>query len=156
MVNGARRFLQIGARVPPPGDRLCAAFCAEGESERLRRAAHSPLAMIVFAVEYCINRAKNAHKKQNATHTGVVVIFCGWDAYRSLICCWQSPKIISSRSPRIQLFIISLSRSFLHLFTLTVYAGFVNFASANLYIMYNLFSLIFDRLHNDTCGSYHI
>ena len=112
--------------------------------------------MIVFAVEYCINRAKNAHKKQNATHTGVVVIFCGWDAYRSLTCCWQSPKIISSRSPKIQLFIIPLSRSFLHLFTPTVYADFVNFASANLYIMYNFFSLIFDRLHNDTYGSYHI
>lgn len=152
MVNGARRFLRIGVRAPPPGDRCC----AEGERERLRRAAPSPLAMIVFAVEYCINRAKNAHKKQNATHTGVVVIFCGWDDYRSLTCCWQSPKIISSRSPRIQLFIIPLSRSFLHLFTLIVYAGFVNFASANLYIMYNLFSLIFDRLHNDTCGSYHI
>lgn len=152
MVNGARRFLRIGVRAPPPGDRCC----AEGERERLRRAAPSPLAMIVFAVEYCINRAKNAHKKQNATHTGVVVIFCGWDAYRSLTCCWQSPKIISSRSPRIQLFIIPLSRSFLHLFTLIVYAGFVNFASANLYKMYNLFSLIFDRLHNDTCGSYHI
>lgn len=152
MVNGARRFLRIGVRAPPPGDRCC----TEGERKRLRRAAPSPLAMIVFAVEYCINRAKNAHKKQNATHTGVVVIFCGWDAYRSLTCCWQSPKIISSRSPRIQLFIIPLSRSFLHLFTLTVYAGFVNFASANLYIMYNFFSLIFDRLHNDTCGSYHI
>lgn len=152
MVNGARRFLRIGVRAPPPGDRCC----AEGERGRLRRAAPSPLAMIVFAVEYCINRAKNAHKKQNATHTGVVVIFCGWDAYRSLTCCWQSPKIISSRSPRIQLFIIPLSRSFLHSFTLTVYAGFVNFASANLYIMYNFFSLIFDRLHNDTCGSYHI
>ena len=146
MVNGARRFLRIGVRAPPPGDRCC----AEGERERLRRAAPSPLAMIVFAVESCINRAKNA------PHTGVVVIFCGWDAYRSLTCCWQSPKIISSRSPRIQLFIISLSRSFLHLFTLTVYAGFVNFASANLYIMYNLFSLNFDRLHNDTYGSYHI
>ena len=152
MVNGARRFLRIGVRAPPPGDRCC----AEGERGRLRRAAPSPLAMIVFAVEYCINRAKNAHKKQNATHTGVVVIFCGWDAYRSLTCCWQSPKIISSRSPRIQLFIIPLSRSFLYLFTLIVYAGFVNFASANLYIMYNFFSLIFDRLHNDTCGSYHI
>lgn len=152
MVNGARRFLRIGVRASPPGDRCC----TEGERERLRRAAPSPLTMIVFAVEYCINRAKNAHKKQNATHTGVVVIFCGWDAYRSLTCCWQSPKIISSRSPRIQLFIIPLSRSFLHLFTLTVYADFVNFASANLYIMYNLFSLIFDRLHNDTCGSYHI
>lgn len=152
MVNGARRFLRIGVRASPPGDRCC----TEGERERLRRAAPSPLAMIVFAVEYCINRAKNAHKKQNATHTGVVVIFCGWDAYRSLTCCWQSPKIISSKSPRIQLFIIPLSRSFLHLFTFTVYAGFVNFASANLYIMYNLFSLIFDRLHNDTCGSYHI
>lgn len=152
MVNGARRFLRIGVRAPPPGDRCC----AEGERGRLRRAAPSPLAMIVFAVEYCINRAKNAHKKQNATHTGVVVIFCGWDAYRSLTCCWQSPKIISSRSPRIQLFIIPLSRSFLHLFTPTVYADFVNFASANLYIMYNFFSLIFDRLHNDTCGSYHI
>lgn len=152
MVNGARRFLRIGVRASPPGDRCC----TEGERERLRRAAPSPLAMIVFAVEYCINRAKNAHKKQNATHTGVVVIFCGWDAYRSLTCCWQSPKIISSRSPRIQLFIIPLSRSFLHLFTLTVYAGFVNFASANLYIMYKFFSLIFDRLHNDTCGSYHI
>lgn len=152
MVNGARRFLRIGVRAPPPGDRCC----AEGERGRLRRAAPSPLAMIVFAVEYCINRAKNAHKKQNATHTGVVVIFCGWDAYRSLTCCWQSPKIISSRSPRIQLFIIPLSRSFLYLFTLTVYAGFVNFASANLYIMYKFFSLIFDRLHNDTCGSYHI
>lgn len=152
MVNGARRFLRIGVRAPPPGDRCC----TEGERERLRRAAPSPLAMIVFAVEYCINRAKNAHKKQNATHTGVVVIFCGWDAYRSLTCCWQSPKIISSRSPRIQLFIIPLSRSSLHLFTLTVYAGFVNFASANLYIMYKFFSLIFDRLHNDTCGSYHI
>lgn len=152
MVNGARRFLRIGVRAPPPGDRCC----AEGERGRLRRAAPSPLAMIVFAVEYCINRAKNAHKKQNATHTGVVVIFCGWDAYRSLTCCWQSPKIISSRSPRIQLFIIPLSRSFLHLFTLTVYADFVNFASANLYIMYNFFSLIFDRLHNDTYGSYHI
>lgn len=152
MVNGARRFLRIGVRASPPGDRCC----TEGERERLRRAAPSPLAMIVFAVEYCINRAKNAHKKQNATHTGVVVIFCGWDAYRSLTCCWQSPKIISSRSPRIQLFIIPLSRSFLHSFTLTVYAGFVNFASANLYIMYNFFSLIFDRLHNDTCGSYHI
>lgn len=152
MVNGARRFLRIGVRAPPPGDRCC----TEGERERLRRAAPSPLAMIVFAVEYCINRAKNAHKKQNATHTGVVVIFCGWDAYRSLTCCWQSPKIISSRSPRIQLFIIPLSRSFLDLFTLTVYVGFVNFASANLYIMYNFFSLIFDRLHNDTCGSYHI
>ena len=152
MVNGARRFLRIGVRAPPPGDHCC----AEGERGRLRRAAPSPLAMIVFAVEYCINRAKNAHKKQNATHTGVVVIFCGWDAYRSLTCCWQSPKIISSRSPRIQLFIIPLSRSFLHLFTLTVYADFVNFTSANLYIMYNFFSLIFDRLHNDTCGSYHI
>lgn len=152
MVNGARRFLRIGVRASPPGDRCCTG----GERERLRRAAPSPLAMIVFAVEYCINRAKNAHKKQNATHTGVVVIFCGWDAYRSLTCCWQSPKIISSRSPRIQLFIIPVSCSFLHLFTLTVYAGFVNFASANLYIMYNLFSLIFDRLHNDTCGSYHI
>ena len=33
-----------------------------------------------------MNRAKNAHKKQNATHTGVVVIFCGWDAYRWLTC----------------------------------------------------------------------
>ena len=82
MVNGARRFLRIGVRAPPPGDRCC----AEGEGERLRRAAPSPLAMIVFAVEYCINRAKNAHKKQNATHTGVVVIFCGWDAYRWLTC----------------------------------------------------------------------
>ena len=111
------------------------------------------LPFFIFAVYL---QGKSAHKKQNATHTGVVVIFCGWDAYRSLICCLQSPKIISSRSPRIQLFIISLSRSFLHLFTLTVYAGFVNFASANLYIMYNFFSLIFDRLHNDTCGSYHI
>ena len=54
MVNGARRFLRIGVRAPPPGDRCC----AEGERERLRRAAPSPLAMIVFAVEYCINRAK--------------------------------------------------------------------------------------------------
>ena len=76
-----------------------------------------------------MNRAKNAHKKQNATHTGVVVIFCGWDAYRWLSCCWQLPKIISSRSPMIQLFIITLSRSFLHLSTRIVYAIPACFAS---------------------------
>ena len=152
MVNGARRFLRIGVRAPPPGDRCC----AEGERGRLRRAAPSPLAMIVFAVEYCINRAKNAHKKQNATHTGVVVIFCGWDAYRSLTCCRQSPKIISSRSPMIQLFIITLSRSFLHLITQIVYAVFIPFATPILYISHNLYLLFFDSLHNGACRPYHI
>ena len=93
--------------------------------------------MILFAVEFCMNRAKMPIKKQNATHTGVVVIFCGWDAYRWLTCCWQSPKIISSRSPMIQLFIITLSRSFLHLSASIVYAVPVGFASEFLHGFHN-------------------
>ena len=42
--------------------------------------------MIFFYGRILYEQGKNAHKKQNATHTGVVVIFCGWDAYRWLTC----------------------------------------------------------------------
>ena len=42
--------------------------------------------MIFFCGRILYEQGKNAHKKQNATHTGVVVIFCGWDAYRWLTC----------------------------------------------------------------------
>ena len=86
----------------------------------------------------------------------VLVILCGWDVYRSLTCCRQSPKIISSRSPMIQLFIITLSRSFLHLITQIVYAVFIPFATSILYIFHNLYLLFFDSLHNGTCRPYHI
>ena len=76
--------------------------------------------------------------------------------YRSLTCCRQSPKIISSRSPMIQLFIITLSRSFLHLITQIVYAVFIPFATPILYISHNLYLLFFDSLHNGACRPYHI
>lgn len=56
MVNGARRFLRIGVRVLPPGGSV---LRRRGRGGGSAEPLPLPLAMIVFAVEYCINRAKN-------------------------------------------------------------------------------------------------
>ncbi len=110
-----------------------------------------PAGMAGF-VEPCIFMEKTPDKKQIATAPMCRGSFVSGDHYRSLGCQSQSAKIMSSRSPVMNLFSIVHITLLSYLdFTLVLYALSSLFASFNLDVFHNFMSLVFVNLHSASC-----
>lgn len=111
-----------------------------------------PTGMAGF-VEPCIFMEKTPDKKQIATAPMCRGSFVSGDRYRSLGCQSQSAKIMSSRSPVMNLFSIVHITLLSYLdFTLVLYAFSSLFASFNLDVFHNFMSLVFVNLHSPSCA----
>ena len=111
-----------------------------------------PAGMAGF-VEPCIFMEKTPDKKQIATAPMCRGSFVSGDRYRSLGCQSQSAKIISSKSPVMNLFSIVHITLLSYLdFTLVLYAFFSRFASSNFDVFYNFMCPVFVDLHNTSCA----
>ena len=110
-----------------------------------------PAGMAGF-VEPCIFMEKSPDKKQIATAPMCRGSFVSGCPYRSLGCQSQSAKIMSSKSPVMNLFSIVLITLLSYLdFTLVLYASPSLFASFNLDVFHNFVSSIFSTLHSPYC-----
>ena len=110
-----------------------------------------PTGMAGF-VEPCIFMEKTPDKKQIATAPMCRGSFVSGDRYRSLGCQSQSAKIMSSRSPVMNLFSIVHITLLSYLdFTLVLYAFSSLFASFNLDVFHNFIPLVFVNLYSASC-----
>ena len=110
-----------------------------------------PTGMAGF-VEPCIFMEKTPDKKQIATAPMCRGSFVSGDRYRSLGCQSQSAKIMSSRSPVMNLFsIVTITLLSYSYFTLVLYASGFYFASFNLDIFHSFLLFIFSMLHSTSC-----
>ena len=110
-----------------------------------------PAGMAGF-VEPCIFMEKSPDKKQIATAPMCRGSFVSGDRYRSLGCQSQSAKIMSSRSPVMNLFSIVHITLLSYLdFTFVLYASLSFFASFNLDVFHNFVVLVFGKLHSASC-----
>ena len=110
-----------------------------------------PAGMAGF-VEPCILMEKSPDKKQIATAPMCRGSFVSGCPYRSLGCQSQSAKIMSSRSPVMNLFsIVHITLLSYSYFTPVLYASLPLFASFNLDVFHNFARHVFDSLHNASC-----
>ena len=110
-----------------------------------------PAGMAGF-VEPCILMEKSPDKKQIATAPMCRGSFVSGGSYRSLGCQSQSAKIMSSRSPVMNLFsIVHITLLSYSHFTLVLYAFGFYFASFNLDIFHSFLLFVFSMLHSTSC-----
>ena len=110
-----------------------------------------PAGMAGF-VEPCILMEKSPDKKQIATAPMCRGSFVSGCPYRSLGCQSQSAKIMSSRSPVMNLFsIVHITLLSYSHFTLVLYAFGFYFASFNLDIFHSFLLFVFSMLHSTYC-----
>ena len=103
-------------------------------------------------VEPCMLMEKSPDKKQIATAPMCRGSFVCGDPYRSLGCQSQSAKIMSSRSPVMNLFsIVHITLLSYSYFTSVLYASAFPFASFKLDVFHNFMRCVFDSLHNASC-----
>ena len=110
-----------------------------------------PAGMAGF-VEPCILMEKSPDKKQIATAPMCRGSFVSGCPYRSLGCQSQSAKIMSSRSPVMNLFsIVHITLLSYSYFTFVLYASAFRFASFKLDVFHNFIARIFSILHSPYC-----
>ena len=110
-----------------------------------------PAGMAGF-VEPCILMEKSPDKKQIATAPMCRGSFVSGCPYRSLGCQSQSAKIMSSRSPVMNLFsIVHITLLSYSYFTPVLYASLPLFASFNLDVFHNYVAFVFGNLHSASC-----
>lgn len=110
-----------------------------------------PAGMAGF-VEPCILMEKSPDKKQIATAPMCRGSFVSGCPYRSLGCQSQSAKIMSSRSPVMNLFsIVHITLLSYSYFTPVLYASPSLFASFNLDVFHNFIASVFGNLHSASC-----